>query len=304
MTAFALALVTRPWEPNPNDPGYLGSHAPRTAAPSIDAGSINIVTLSGAGDIARCDGEADEATARLLDDLPGFVFTAGDNAYEHGSARDFALCYGPSWGRHRDRTFPTMGNHDFETPGAAAYFDYFGDWAGSRGAGWYAVDLGGWRLIVLNSLCARAGGCGPESAQGRWLADELATHARTCTVAIWHHPLFTTGDHGPTRAARQFWEPLYAAGVELVVNGHEHNYERFVPLDPGGSEDPTRGIRQFVVGTGGGELRGFPRDARTSAARHSGHGVLRLDLFAGGYSWEFVPVADGSFSDSGSGTCH
>ena len=263
------------------------------------------VTLSGAGDIARCDGSGDEATAALLDDLPGFVFTAGDNAYGSGTAAEFAECYGPSWGRHRDRTFPVLGNHDFETATAAGYFGYFGARGGDPRAGWYSVDLGDWRLIVLASNCREVGGCGPESDQGRWLARELERSPEACTVAIFHHPLFSTGQHGPTTAVRPFWEQLAAAGAELVINGHEHSYERFERLRPDGQPDPERGIRQIVVGTGGTTLRGFSREDANSASRDSStHGVLRLDLDQGRYAWSFVPVAGGTFTDSGSDTCH
>lgn len=263
------------------------------------------VTLSGTGDIARCDGTGDEATAELLDDLPGFVFTAGDNAYESGTAAQFEECYGASWGRHRDRTFPVLGNHDFETAAAAGYFGFFGARGGDPRAGWYSVDLGTWRLIVLASNCREVGGCGPESDQGRWLARELDRSAERCTVAIFHHPLFSTGEHGPTTAVRPLWDQLAAAGAELVINGHEHSYERFEPLDPDGRSDPERGIRQIVVGTGGTTLRGFDREDPNSAVRDSStHGVLRLDLDDGRYAWAFVPVAGGTFTDSGSDTCH
>jgi hypothetical protein len=263
------------------------------------------VTLVGAGDIGRCDRDADDATAALLEMSGGFVFTAGDNAYETGSAADFEACYDPAWGRVLDRTFPAPGNHDWETAGAAGYFDYFGDRAGDRRAGWYATTLAAWRLIVLASDCEHVGGCGPESDQGRWLARELERNRSACTLAIWHHPLFTTGAHGPSPEVRPFWEQLHAAGVELVVNGHEHSYERFRPLDPEGRPEPTGGIREFVVGTGGADLRGFDREDPNSEVRDgSTHGVLELTLDVGMFSWRFVPVAEGGFADSGSGTCH
>ncbi len=300
MAAVVLGTTTVRTPRVPLDLDSLASYPPL-------AGLIpgETVTLSGAGDIARCDGTGDEATAALLDDLPGFVFTAGDNAYGSGSARDFHECYAPSWGRHRDRTFPVLGNHDFDTATAAGYFGFFGERGGDPRAGWYSVDLGDWRLLVLASDCGDVGGCGPESDQGRWLARELDRAPETCTLAIWHHPLFTTGEHGPAPEVRPLWEQLYEAGVELVVNGHEHDYERFVPLDPAGQPDPERGIRQIVVGTGGAELRGFPRDDPTSEVRDaSTHGVLRLDLEEGGYGWTFVPVDGGEFQDAGTGACH
>jgi acid phosphatase type 7 len=278
-------------------------HAGRepTPTPTLDP----VVTLSGAGDIARCDGRGDEATARLLDALPGWVFTAGDNAYPDGRARDFRRCYAPSWGRHRDRTFPVLGNHEWRTRGASGYFDYFGERAGERGDGWYAVDLGSWRVIVLVSDCDQVGGCGPRSRQGRWLAAELASNPRTCSLAIWHHPRYSSGIHGPTVAVAPFWRALHAAGVELVVNGHEHSYERFVRLDPRGRRDPEHGIRQFVVGTGGGTLRAFRRITPGSHVRIAlTYGVLRLDLGPGRYDWSFLPVGGGDPLDEGSAACH
>ena len=292
-------------------PATVGTAAPGTSPGATsdpvasDTPDPSIVTLSGAGDIGRCGTTGDEATGRLLDDLPGFVFTAGDNAYETGSARDFLRCYEPSWGRHLQRTYPAPGNHDHLTRGATGYFDYFGDRAGTPGEGWYAVDVGTWRLIVLDSECAAVGGCGRESRQGRWLARELTTNPRPCTLAIWHHPRFSTGDHGPNRGVSDFWDQLHEAGVDLIVNGHEHSYERFVPVDPSGRPDPGRGIRQIVVGTGGAPLRGFPRNDPNSEVRDgSSHGVLRLDLGPDGYSWAFLPVAGGVFEDAGSDTCH
>jgi len=293
--------------PTPRDPLDLDSLASYPPLAGLIPGAT--VTLSGAGDIAVCGADGDEATAELLDDLPGYVFTAGDNAYEAGSPDDFEQCYEPSWGRHRQRTFPAPGNHDFETAAAAGYFGYFGERAGDPRAGWYAVDLGAWRLIVLASDCALVGGCGPDSDQGRWLARELArpgaTRPGACTVAIWHHPRFSTGEHGPTAAAEPFWQALHAAGVELVVNGHEHSYERFLPLDANGRPDPERGLRQFVVGTGGAALRGFPRDHSASEVRlASVHGVLRLDLRPGGYDWAFLPADGGDALDTGTGSCH
>jgi acid phosphatase type 7 len=298
---LAAAWVQRSDATPPRDPIDLDSLASYPPYQAVDPR----VTLAGAGDIARCDRDGDESTARLLEDIGGAVFTAGDNAYETGSAEDFAACYQPTWGRHRADTFPAVGNHDWETPGAAGYFDYFGERAGDRRAGWYATSLGAWRLIVLVSDCARVGGCGPESDQGRWLARELARNPSRCTIAIWHHPLFSTGEHGPTPAVRPLWEQLHAAGAEIVINGHEHSYERFAPLDPTGQRDPGRGIRQFVVGTGGADLRGFPlEDANSEVRDGSTHGVLELQFDIGRFDWRFVPVVAGGFTDTGSGTCH
>jgi acid phosphatase type 7 len=298
--ALVVGALTSRGPRAPLDLEALASYPPPSG---LVAGET--VTLSGAGDIARCDGTDDEATAALLDELPGFVFTTGDNAYGSGSERDFAECYAPSWGRHRERTFPVLGNHDFETATAAGYFGFFGERGGDPRAGWYSVDLGDWRLLVLASNCNEVGGCGPESDQGRWLAAELDRSPETCTIALWHAPLFSTGWHGPSPSVKPLWDQLYAAGVELVVNGHEHDYERFVPLDPGGTPDVERGIRQIIVGTGGAELRQFERDDPNSEVRDaSTHGVLRLELDPGRYAWSFIPVQSGGFTDSGSDTCH
>jgi hypothetical protein len=167
------------------------------------------------------------------------------------------------------------------------------------------VDLGTWRLIVLDSTCVDAGGCGPDTDQGRWLAAELDANSSECTLAIWHHPRFSTGYHGPTQAVSPFWDALYAAGADLVVNGHDHDYERFAPIDPAGNPDADRGIRQIVAGTGGAALRQFEEEDPNSEVRDaSAHGVLRLDLRPGAYDWEFIPVSDNEFTDRGSGTCH
>jgi hypothetical protein len=263
------------------------------------------VVLVGAGDIADCGEDADEATARLLDVIDGTVFAAGDNAYENGSLEDYQRCYAPTWGRHLDRTLPAIGNHEWQTPGAAGYHEYFGARAGGPGTGWYATTLGEWRLIVLDSDCGDAGGCTPDSAQGRWLADELATNPAPCTVAIWHHPRFSSGRHGDDAAVDPFWRAMYDAGADLVVNGHEHSYERFAPQDADGRGDPERGIQEIVVGTGGKDLRSFDRPVPNSEIREAGtYGVLRLVLRPDGFDWRFLPVAGQTFTDAGSGTCH
>jgi acid phosphatase type 7 len=306
VAAVAVVLVVRPGPfaptpvPTPIDLAGLASYPPVASMPPEET-----VTLTGAGDIASCERTDDEATAALLEDLPGWVFTAGDNAYESGTTEEFEQCYDPSWGASRERTFPAIGNHDAVTAGRQGYFDYFGPRAGDRRAGWYATTLGAWRLIVLDSTCVDAGGCGPDTDQGRWLAAELDSHRSDCTLAIWHHPRFSTGHHGPTLAVKPFWDALFAAGADLVVNGHDHDYERFAPVDPSGKPDAERGIRQIVAGAGGAALRPFEEENPNSEVRDaSAHGVLRLGLRPGGYDWEFIPVAGGSFTDQGSGTCH
>ena len=259
--------------------------------------------LAGAGDIARCSTTGDEATARLLDDIPGTVFTAGDNAYIDGTLREYEKCYGPSWGRHRDRTRPVPGNHEYQTPGAAGYKAYFGRLAMPSGTTWYAYDLGAWRIYALDSECHHVGGCGATSAQGRWLVDDLARHPRRCVAAIWHVPLFSSGEHGSSRRMAWAWRTLDAAGAEVVISGHEHDYERFARQHFDGSPS-ANGLREFIVGTGGAKLRPFRSAARNSVVRWSGsHGVMALTLHPSGYSWRFTAVPGTSFRDAGATAC-
>lgn len=293
--------------------GSSASPVTGTATPSGTPGATGALEASpngdpvlvGAGDIGQCDSDGDEDTAALLDGIPGTVFTAGDNAYENGTTEQFRECYEPSWGRHRGRTRPAPGNHDWETAGLAGYFDYFGDAAkGPGGSSWYSYDLGTWHVIVLDSMCAKVGGCDPASPQGQWLAADLAASDATCTLAIFHHPRFTSGEHGDTESMDGFWRPLYAAGVDVIVNGHDHDYERFKPQDPDGRLDSARGIREFVVGTGGAPLRDFIREAPNSEWRVAlGHGVIAFTLHEGSYEWQFT-VAGNDFRDYGVSPCH
>ena len=262
----------------------------------------NEVILAGAGDIGFCDDPTDEATAALLDLIPGTIFTTGDNAYPSGTLTQFQECYGPGWGRHFDRTRPTPGNHEYLTAGAAGYFAYFGDRAGEAGKGYYSYDLADWHIVALNSEVAIDAG----SPQLDWLQADLEASGSPCTVAYWHRPRFSSGSHhGSNAALGGAWDLLYAAGVEIVINGHEHNYERFAPQKPDGSADPTTGIRQFVVGTGGGEDYGFGPPEANSEARQSGTpGILALRLLPGAYQWQFLAADGFTFADSGSGECH
>jgi acid phosphatase type 7 len=262
--------------------------------------------LVGAGDIASCSSAGDEATARILDGVAGTVFTAGDNAYDSGSAANYANCYQPSWGRHRARTRPVPGNHEYQTPRAAGYFGYFGAAAGDPTRGYYSYDLGAWHVVVVNSNCGEVGGCAAGSAQERWLRQDLAASGQSCTVAIWHHPLFTSGaNHGPATAMRPIFRALYDNGAEVVLTGHNHQYERFAPQNPDGGLDNARGVRAFVVGTGGNGHYGFGTIRPNSQVRNSNtYGVLKLTLRAGGYDWQFLPQTGKSFTDTGSATCH
>jgi hypothetical protein len=282
-----------------------GQDAVQTPAPTPPASPADAI-LVGAGDIASCDSETDEQTAALLDSIEGTVFTLGDNVYPNGTAKQFLRCYEPSWGRHKARTRPVAGNHDYRTSGAAGYFGYFGAAAGDPRTGYYGYDLGSWRILVLNSNCRQVGGCGPGSAQERWLRADLAEHPAPCTVAMWHHPRYSSGAHGDDADMRHIWKLLYEAGADLVLAGHDHTYERFAPQNPEGELDRARGIREFVVGTGGRSLYEFHRkiDRDSEVRNNTTHGVLKLTLRPDAYDWEFVPVPGGTFRDSGTGKCH
>lgn len=257
--------------------------------------------LVGAGDIASCTAGGDSITAALLDAIDGAVFTAGDNAYPNGTTQQFQDCYDPTWGRHKSRTRPAPGNHDYYTAGAAPYFAYFGASAGQAGKGYYSYELGAWHIIVLNSNIA----AGPGSAQANWLRSDLAGHPTDCAAAYWHHAVFSSGKHGPYNAMMaDLWEILDAAGVDVVLAAHDHFYERFAPQTATGVADPN-GIREFVVGTGGGQaLYAFETIASNSQVRNNTtRGVLKLTLHAASYDWIFVPEPGKSFTDSGTAAC-
>jgi 3',5'-cyclic AMP phosphodiesterase CpdA len=282
-----------------------GGHLPTGSSVIPPAPSGNATVLVGAGDVAECGDDDDEETADLVDAIPGAVFLAGDNAYSNGSLDRYRKCYDPSWGRFLDRTHPAPGNHEYETAGAAGYLAYFGARAEPKGTTWYSWEAGDWHVIMLDSDCAAVGGCGVESPQGKWLASDLAASDAKCALAIWHHPRFSSGDHGNHDFVKPFWQILYDADADLVISGHDHDYERFAPQDPSGKADATRGIREIVVGTGGGGLRAFKTIRANSEIRDAKtHGVIRLALTADRYSWNFVPVAGKTFTDSGSASCH
>jgi Big-like domain-containing protein/calcineurin-like phosphoesterase family protein len=258
--------------------------------------------LLAAGDIASCSSSGDEATATLLDGLAGTVATLGDNAYEDGTTVEFSNCYNPTWGRHKARTRPSPGNHDYHTSGAAGYYGYFGASAGPSGRGYYSYDLGDWHIISLNSNVSMSAG----SAQEQWLRADLAANPKACTLAYWHHPRFSSGtNHGNFSGAQPIWQALYDLNADVVLSGHEHNYERFAPQTPTGAADAARGIREFVVGTGGAShYSGHSAIPNSQVFNGATFGVLKLALGATSYTWQFVPVAGQSFSDSGSAPCH
>jgi acid phosphatase type 7 len=264
-----------------------------------------------AGDIAVCRTQGDEATAKLVEDIDGAtVLTLGDNAYPEGSAEDFNECYEPTWGEFKNRTKPVPGNHEYYTEGARGYFEYFGDAAGDPEEGYYSYELGSWHIVALNSNCGEAQiRCSPSSTQVRWLEEDLAANAdeEGCTLAYMHHPRFSSGvEHGSYETVEPMWEVLYEAGAEMVLSGHEHNYERFAPQDPSGKADPEGGIRQFVVGTGGG-ASDYPilePLANSEVQNDESYGVLKLTLRPKSYEWRFLSAEGGEFTDSGSARCH
>jgi acid phosphatase type 7 len=287
---------------NPTGPGNPGNGSNGSTSPSTPASAPPVV-LVGAGDIAMCDANLTNAfaTATLLGGIPdGRIFTAGDNVQDTGSANDYATCFDPSWGRYRSRIFPSPGNHDYQTNNGAPYYGYFGAAAGPPGFGAYSYEYGAWHVIVLNSNVSMK----PGSAQAEWLAADLEADASVCTVAYWHHPLFSSGTSGNNSFVRDAWTLLYNHGVDIVLNGHDHLYERFAPQDPAGRSDPARGIREFIVGTGGAYLTGVVRLQPNSEAQGKAWGVLKLTLKGTAYDWEFVGVPGGHFSDAGSAACH
>ena len=262
--------------------------------------------LVGAGDIADCANlSGAEATAKLLEKIQGTVVAVGDLAYPDGTKENFT-CYDKTWGRVKERTKPAPGNHEFHSIGATFYFEYFGKAAGDPKQGYYSYDLGSWHIIALNSECAEVGGCGEGSPEERWLRADLAEHPSACRLAYFHKPLFSSGGtHGDDPEVKPFFQALYDAHADVVLNGHDHDYERFAPQDPNGNLDFARGIREFVIGTGGKNHRPFGTPEATSEVRDAtAFGVLKLTLKAKRYDWEFIPEEGRTFTDSGSDTCH
>ena len=276
--------------------------------------------LAAAGDIA-CDplagpfnggeGTAVACRAKATSDLllsigPTRVASLGDHQYDVGTLEQFHASYDLSWGRLKAITRPAIGNHEIKTdPNGTGYFDYFGAAAGEPTEGYYSYQLGEWHIVVLNSNCDQVSGCGAGSPQEAWLRADLAAHPTVCTLAYWHHPRFSSGKHDSNVKYDAFWQALSAAGAEIVLNGHDHAYERFEPQTPDGIPDGDRGIQQFVVGTGGSHFSPPGTVKPNSAVRNqTAYGVLKLTLHDTSYDWEFVPEAGASFTDSGAGNCH
>ena len=262
----------------------LAGHAGATTAPPTR-------TLLAVGDIASCTSDGDEQTAALVSRIPGTIAVLGDIAYENGSEADFTNCFEPSWGGLVPRIKAALGNHEYNTAGAAPAFQEFNlPWNG-----WYSYTLGAWHVIVLNSNCSHVGGCERDSPQGRWLQADLAAHPARCTLAYWHHPRFSSGLHGSDVTYAPFWDILARAKADLVLQGHDHDYERFAPL---------KGIRSFVVGTGGKSHTPTLLPRRGSIVRNSdSFGVLRLTLRPTGYDWRFLRAGKGTLADVGTGRC-
>ena len=298
--------------------------AAKTTPPPADA-PAEVLALTGAkvligtGDIASCTSTGDEQSAALVDSMlkadsaagvEDVVIALGDNAYPGGTARDYERCFTPSWGDSTKsimkRIRPTPGNHEHLTDMAAPYYAYFGDKAGSPKKGYYSYDLGDWHIVVLNSeiVVNTSFLSAEQDAQRDWLKDDLAKSQANCTLAYMHHPRFSSGWHGSDLRMQPFWQLLYDAGVDIVLSGHDHEYERFQPQTPAGVVDTARGIVQFVIGTGGGELRGFrTRPAPNSTARVEGHfGVLKMSLGAAAYQYAFIDVTSRVW-DPGAGSC-
>lgn len=293
---------------SPVPPAHAAETHPKV--PETRSGGHTFI-LVGAGDIASCkDPDGARATAKLIEQITGTVFAAGDLAYERGTAAEFKNCYDPAWGRFKDRTRPALGNHEYVEPTASGYFQYWGAQAGPTGKGYYSYDLGAWHIVVLNTNCnvRGFGGCSKGSPQETWLRADLAGHANACILAYGHHALFSSGlfkSHALHPQLRPMWEDLYAAHADLILAGHEHSYERFAPQDPEGKADPRHGIREIVVGTGGRSHDPLGVATPNSEVRNwETYGVLKLTLAPGKYDWEFIPEEGKTFRDSGSGVCH
>ena len=265
-----------------------------------------IAVVIAAGDIAQCDtplapSTPAMSTALLVESIPGTVLTLGDNVYHEGTAAQFAACYAPTWGRFQSRTNPSPGNHDYETAAAAGYFDYFGDRAGPDRRGYYSFNAGAWHLISLNSNVPAT----PGSAQDLWLRADLSANLdKRCVLAYWHHPVFSSGPHGNDPTMAGIWQTLYDFNADVVLAGHDHDYERFGPQDASGRVDVARGLRSFVVGTGGASSYAFATIRPNSEARLAGSfGVVRLTLRNDRFQWAFIDIA-GVTRDSGEALCH
>jgi hypothetical protein len=291
---IAVACTDSPTRPTPHT--AEPPHKPQpTPAPGPTRVSAVLVAVA---DIGLCGSPGVQQTARLVDRIDGQLVLAGDLAYMHGSMQDFLRCFDPWWGHLRRRWRPTPGNHEYETAGAAGYFQYFAEAASVAGRSYYSFRAGDWLVLMLDSnVPARTG-----SPQYEFVRSELQANTTPCVMAVWHHPLFSSGPNGPSLFMRDMWALLYEQNADVVVNGHDHLYERFGKQDTEGRSD-ARGLRQFIVGTGGATLYDFQRMAPNSQARVKAHGVLRLTLNTSNYEWAFLDAAGGT-ADTGFDSCH
>ena len=255
-------------------------------------------TIIAAGDIGMCGRPSVAQVANLVSTLPGELVLAGDIAYFQGTAEQFRDCFNPFWGGFRSRWHAVPGNHEYESPGAGPYFAYFGDAAGPAGRGYYSLTAGDWLILMLDSNIPATVG----SPQYEFVRTQLQAQRTPCTMAVWHHPLFTSGPSGPSRGMRDMWALLETSRAEVIVNGHDHLYERFARQRWDGTDDSANGIRQFTVGTGGADLYNFVRNASNSEERIMRYGVARFTLRPAQVEWEFIGL-DGSVLDSGLDTC-
>jgi hypothetical protein len=311
LSISALLMVIGAGISMAQEPAAKRPVTPKASSKGGKEKSPDTFTLVGAGDIVACSNMSGaEATAKLIDAIPGTVFAAGDLAYEDGTLEEFQKCYGPTWGRFKARTRPTPGNHEYKGPTATGYFRYWDGQAGDPGKGYYSFDLGAWHIVVLNTNCwsKELGGCAEGSPEETWLKQDLAGHPSACTLAYGHHALFSSGlfaKHAEHPELRAFWQDLYDAHADLILAGHEHSYERFALQNPEGNPDPEHGIREIVVGTGGRSHTPLGNAKPNSEVRDDKtYGVLKLTLSSGKYSWQFIPVPGKIFHDSGEGVCH
>ena len=293
-----------------------GSPSPTLPTPSPSTRPLFVPVIAAAGDISCAPGMRASCKQMETADVVGqiganVVLALGDNQYDSGELADFLAAYEPSWGRFRSGTRPVPGNHEYQMPFARGYYDYFNGPgrptgpAGDRTRGYYSFDVGAWHVIALNSNCREVGGCQAGSPQEVWLRLDLQSSDSRCTLAFFHHPLFASGVNGNTPQVRPLWQALYDFDADVILNGHEHVYERFAPQTPQGVADPRRGVRQFVVGTGGHSLTHFVDVQPNSEVRSNrAFGVLKMELGGDQYSWEFRPIAGAHFEDSGTGACH
>ena len=303
----AVVLTLAPAQTNAPEP------APAQTTPTQD------VTIAAAGDIA-CSPDSDPnfdqgagtvnncqegATSDLiLSKNVNAVLALGDLQYSTGRLAAFENSYDPSWGRFKAITHPAIGNHDYKQSHGAGYYEYFGTAAGDRNKGYYSFDLGAWHLIALNSNCDQVGGCDSRSPQFEWLVQDLKDHPAACTLAYWHHPRFSSGQHGSNATYQDFWKALYKANADLVLVGHDHEFERFAPQTPAGKADAVRGVREFVVGTGG-ESHYQMKALQSNSEKFipDTFGALLLTLHANSYDWQFENT-NGQTLDSGQTNCH